>query len=51
MKDTIATAKPIFKLLGAEENLHANYPDCAHDFPENVRKVAYDFLDKHLLGK
>lgn len=48
VKDTIASAKPIFKLLGAEENLAANYPDCAHDFPEDVRKVAYDFLDKHL---
>jgi dienelactone hydrolase len=48
VKGTIAAAKPIFKLLGAEENLAANYPDCAHDFPEEVRKVAYDFLDKHL---
>lgn len=48
VKDTIAAAKPIFKLLGAEENLAANFPDCAHDFPEEVRKVAYDFLDKHL---
>jgi dienelactone hydrolase len=48
VKDTIASAKPVFKLLDAEENLAANYPDCAHDFPEDVRKVAYDFLDKHL---
>lgn len=48
VKDTIAAAKPIFKLLGAEENLAANYPDCTHDFPEGVRKVAYEFLDKHL---
>ena len=48
VKDTIASAKPIFKLLGAEENLAANYPDCAHDFPADVRKVAYEFLDKHL---
>ncbi|MCE9525631.1 MAG: prolyl oligopeptidase family serine peptidase [Planctomycetales bacterium] len=48
VKDTIAAAKSVFKLLGVEENLAANYPDCAHDFPENVRKVAYDFLDKHL---
>lgn len=48
VKDTIAAAKPVFKLLDAEENLAANYPDCAHDFPEDVRKVAYEFLDKHL---
>lgn len=48
VKDSIAAARPVFKLLGAEENLAANYPDCAHDFPEDVRKTAYDFLDKHL---
>ena len=22
------------------------YPDCGHDFPEGVRREAYDFLDK-----
>ena len=37
-----------YKLLGVEANLAANYPDCAHDFPADVRKVAYEFLDKHL---
>ena len=51
VKDSIASAKPIFDLLGAGESLQANYPNCAHDFPEDVRKVAYDFFDKHLLGK
>lgn len=48
VKDTIVSAKPVFKLLGVEEHLAANYPNCAHDFPEDVRKVAYDFLNKHL---
>lgn len=48
VKDSIASAKPIYELLGAGDALHANYPNCAHDFPEDVRKVAYDFLDKHL---
>lgn len=48
VKDSIASAKPIYKLLGAEENLAANYPDSAHDFPEDARKIAYEFLDKHL---
>ena len=51
VKDSIASAKPIYDLLGAAESLQANYPDCAHDFPEDVRKVAYEFFDKHLLGK
>ena len=48
VKDTIATARPIYELYGKVNNLQANYPDCAHDFPEDVRKVAYDFFDKHL---
>lgn len=50
VKDTIAAAKPIYELFGEADNLQANYPDCAHDFPEDVRKVAYDFFDKHLQG-
>ncbi len=48
VKDSIASAKPIYELLGAAEALQANYPNCAHDFPEDVRKVAYEFFDKHL---
>lgn len=48
VRDSIASAKPIFKLLGAEEKLQANYPDCAHDFPPEVREVAYEFLDEQL---
>ena len=51
VKDTIAAAKPIYELFGKAENLQANYPDCAHDFPEDVRKVAYEFFDKHLKEK
>ncbi len=48
VRDTIAAAKPIYKLSGAEENLQADYPDCEHDFPPAARTVAYEFLDKHL---
>jgi hypothetical protein len=46
--DSIASAKPIYELLGAANRLQANYPDCAHDFPEPVRDVAYTFLEQHL---
>jgi hypothetical protein len=28
------------------DKLSANYPDGKHDFPEDVRKVAYEWLDK-----
>jgi acetyl esterase/lipase len=48
VRDSIASAKPIFKLLGAEDKLQANYPDCAHDFPPEVREVAYKFLAEQL---
>lgn len=48
VRDCITSARPIYELYGAGDKLQANYPDCAHDFPEEVRTVAYDFLDRHL---
>ena len=51
VKDSIAAAKPIYELYGKGDNLQANYPDSAHDFPQSARDVAYDFFDRHLKGK
>ncbi len=48
VKDCIAAALPVYELLGAKEKLATNYPDCKHDFPPEVRKVAYEWLDKWL---
>ena len=48
VKDCIVAAEPVYKLLGAKEKLAANYPDCKHDFPPEVRKVAYEWLDRWL---
>lgn len=48
VRDVIAAARPVYARLGAEDRLQANYPDCGHDFPPEVRKVAYEFLDKWL---
>ena len=48
VKDSIASAQPIFKLLGKEQNLRAIYPDSAHDFPADARKTAYEFFDEQL---
>jgi fermentation-respiration switch protein FrsA (DUF1100 family) len=48
VKECIAAAKPVYALLGAGDKLGANYPDCKHDFPPEVRKVAYDWLDRWL---
>jgi pimeloyl-ACP methyl ester carboxylesterase len=48
VKDCIAAAKAVYDLLGAGDRLAANYPDCKHDFPPDVRKVAYDWLERWL---
>jgi hypothetical protein len=48
VRDVIDRARPIYALYGKSENLVANYPESAHDFPEDAREVAYRFFDKHL---
>jgi cephalosporin-C deacetylase-like acetyl esterase len=48
VKDSIAAARPVYELLGAAGKLAANYPDCKHEFPPAVRKVAYAWLDRWL---
>jgi dipeptidyl aminopeptidase/acylaminoacyl peptidase len=48
VKDVMAAAEPAYKRLNAAEHLKAIYPDAGHDFPEEGRKAAYEFLDKHL---
>ncbi len=46
--DCVNSAKKIYSLYKAEENLKAVHPDCGHDFPPEIREQAYRFLDKHL---
>ena len=48
VKDCIAAARRVYELFGAGDKLAANYPDCAHDFPPDVREPAYRFLDRWL---
>jgi len=48
VRDSSASAMPIYALHGVADRLHANYPDCGHDFPIDVREVAYNFLDRYL---
>lgn len=50
VKDCIAAAQPVYRLLGAAEKLAANYPDADHNFPPEVRRVAYDWLNRWLTG-
>jgi hypothetical protein len=48
VKDVIGAAEPVYKSLGKADNLRAIYPDAGHDFPEESRKAAYEFIDRHL---
>ncbi len=48
VRDVIAAAKPVYELLGQPTRLRAVYPDAGHDFPDDVRRDAYDFLESSL---
>jgi dienelactone hydrolase len=48
VRDVMAAAQPVYDLFHSGEKLKAYYPDCRHDFPEDSRKVAYDWLDRWL---
>lgn len=42
--ECVAAARPVYRLLGAEQALVCRHPDCAHDFPAAVREEAYRFV-------
>jgi dienelactone hydrolase len=46
--DCVAAARPVYKLLGAAEQLVVQYPAGGHDLPREVRLKAYDWLDRVL---
>jgi hypothetical protein len=48
VKKCIAAAQPVFDLLEAKDQLVVEYPDCGHDFPDEVRVRVYDWLKKQL---
>jgi len=48
VRDAMASAEKIYDLYGKRADLVGYYPDCKHDFPPDARKLAYEFLDKHL---
>ncbi|MCS7047614.1 MAG: prolyl oligopeptidase family serine peptidase, partial [Gemmataceae bacterium] len=41
VKECIAAAAPVYRLLGAADKLRAIYPDAGHDFPDEARNEAY----------
>jgi predicted dienelactone hydrolase len=48
VRKCIAAAQPVFDLLGAKDQLVAEYPDCSHDFPDDVRERVCQWLEKQL---
>ena len=44
----IASAQPVYALLGAPANLDVVHPACEHDFPPEMRARAYAWLERHL---
>lgn len=44
----VAAAKPVFKLLGHEDRLRVIHPECEHDFPPDMRELAYKTIDEVL---
>jgi hypothetical protein len=48
VRKCITAAQPVYDLLGAKDQLVVEYPDCGHDFPDEVRERVYKWLEKQL---
>jgi hypothetical protein len=48
VRKCIAAAQPVYDLLGGKDKLVVEYPDCEHDFPDDVRERVYQWLAKEL---
>ena len=48
VRDVVASALPVYSLLGASGNLTAVYPDCGHDWPPAERSEVYRWLNRQL---
>jgi hypothetical protein len=44
-------AAEIYKLYGVPDHLRVLHPDCAHDFPPEMREEGYKLFDAVLKGK
>jgi hypothetical protein len=42
----ISESRKVYTFLDAGKNLQVRYPDTGHDFPTEVRREAYQFIDK-----
>lgn len=48
VRKCIAAAQPVYELLGGKDKLVVEYPDCGHDFPDDVRERVYAWLKQEL---
>jgi predicted dienelactone hydrolase len=48
VRKCITAAQPVYELLGGKDKLVVEYPDCEHDFPDDVRERVYNWLKKEL---
>ena len=48
VRECIRAALPVYQLYGAKDSLKAVYPDAGHAFSPEVRRQAYEFLDRAL---
>ncbi|PYT19528.1 MAG: acetylxylan esterase [Acidobacteria bacterium] len=47
--DCLRSAQPVYaRIFHAPSGLQVVHPDCAHDFPPDIRNRAYEFLDRSL---
>ena len=50
VRDVLVAARNVYDLHGRAGDLVGYYPKGPHAFPDDARKVACDFFDKHLQG-
>jgi len=48
VRDSVATAAGVFRLLGVPDRLQLRAPEGGHDFQEETRLEAYDYIAKVL---
>jgi dienelactone hydrolase len=44
----VEAASRVYRLYGQTGNLTVRHPDCAHDFPDEMRRLAYEVIDRAL---
>ncbi len=44
----VAAAGQVYRLYGKPDNLRVEHPDCPHDFPEEMREIAYKLFEDAL---